>query len=42
MKAFYDVRSNKEGVFEYGYVLKAFPDEVNTTLYYFCSFAIII
>jgi len=27
MKAFYDVRSEKDGMFEYGYVLKAFPDE---------------
>lgn len=27
LKAFYDVRSEKEGTFEYGYVLKAFPDE---------------
>ena len=29
MKAFYDVRKeeDKEGMFEYGYVLKRFPDE---------------
>ena len=27
LKAFYDVRANKEGVFEYGSCLKAFPDE---------------
>eukprot|EP01036_Dinobryon_divergens_P026771 gene26771-35457_t len=27
LKAFYDVRKEKYGVFEYGYCLKAFPDE---------------
>jgi Family of unknown function (DUF6523) len=27
LKAFSDTRANKEGIFEYGYVLKAFPDE---------------
>ena len=27
LKAFYDVRVDKEGIFEYGYCLKAFPDE---------------
>ena len=27
LKAFSETRANKEGIFEYGYVLKAFPDE---------------
>jgi len=27
LKAFYDVRKEKSGIFEYGYCLKAFPDE---------------
>mmetsp|Transcript_32817 Transcript_32817/g.47375 ORF Transcript_32817/g.47375 Transcript_32817/m.47375 type:complete len:212 (-) Transcript_32817:193-828(-) len=27
LKAFYDVRKDKDGIFEYGYCLKAFPDE---------------
>lgn len=32
LKAFYDVRKDKEGIFEYGYCLKAFPDEPIRTL----------
>lgn len=27
LKKFYDIRQGKEGIFEYGYCLKAFPDE---------------
>jgi len=27
LKAFSDTRNNKEGLFEYGYCMKAFPDE---------------
>jgi len=32
LKAFYELRSDKTAVFEYGYVLKAFPDEEITPI----------
>ena len=32
LKAFYDVRSDKVGIFEYGFCLKAFPDEPITVI----------
>lgn len=32
LKAFSDTRLNKEGIFEYGYCLKAFPDEPITLI----------